>query len=313
MCDSKKAFNPGQCPGFFLRVCAAPGARTIPRMGWIDTHCHLDAAEFDADRLAVRQTARDKGISYCIIPSVHRANFDAVRVLAHETGDCYALGIHPLYVHGMVPGDLERLEEALSRHQDDPRLVAVGEIGLDFFVPELAREPLASRQREVYRAQLRLARRFGLPVLLHVRRSVDEVLKGLRELPPPSGLAHAFNGSVQQARAFQERGFALGFGGACTYPRATRLRELAATLPLSALALETDAPDMPPAWRYVTAQARANGHILARNEPGDLPRIAGEIASLRGMLVPDLRDAAVSNALRVLPKLAHLVLARPAG
>lgn len=282
-------------------------------MGWIDTHCHLDAAEFDADRLAVRQTARDKGISYCIIPSVHRANFDAVRVLAHETGDCYALGIHPLYVHGMVPGDLERLEEALSRHQDDPRLVAVGEIGLDFFVPELAREPLASRQREVYRAQLRLARRFGLPVLLHVRRSVDEVLKGLRELPPPSGLAHAFNGSVQQARTFQERGFALGFGGACTYPRATRLRELVATLPLSALALETDAPDMPPAWRYVTAQARATGHTLARNEPGDLPRIAGEIASLRGMLVPDLCDAAMSNALRVLPKLAQLVLARPAG
>jgi TatD DNase family protein len=143
---------------------------------WIDTHCHLDAAEFDPDREAVLARAREARVSMQVLPAVEVANFDAVRTLAHQHGLSYALGIHPMYVDRAADEDLDRLTDALAQHQDDPRLVAVGEIGLDHFVPDLDR----TRQERFYLAQLKLARRFGLPVLLHVRRSADALLKGLR-------------------------------------------------------------------------------------------------------------------------------------
>jgi TatD DNase family protein len=155
----------------------------------------------------------------------------------------------------------------------------VGEIGLDFFVPGLD----AERQTRFYRQQLQLARRFDLPVILHVRRSADALLKGLRELPVQGGIAHAFNGSLQQARAFIALGFKLGFGGALSYERALQLRRLATELPIEALVLETDAPDMPPHWLYRTAAERAAGLPQGRNAPAELPRIAQVLADLRGM------------------------------
>jgi TatD DNase family protein len=273
---------------------------------WIDTHCHLDAAEFDADRDAVRETARTAGVVHCVIPAVHAGHWPQVVQLAEQHGDAYALGIHPLYVPEAQENDLLALDLALTQHRDDPRLVAVGEIGLDFFVPELCTPDMRERQWFFYAAQLKLAQKHGLPVILHVRRSADLLLKGLRQCPIPSGIAHAFNGSVQQAQAFVDMGFALGFGGTLTYERSLQLRRLACELPLSALVLETDAPDIPPQWLYQTAEQRGLGAAQGRNSPAELPRIAKVLASLRGLPITDLATASSANACRVLPKLAAL-------
>ncbi len=280
-------------------------------MRWIDTHCHLDAAEFAPDRAAVRQRARDLGVALCVIPAVERSNFDTVRVLAHAHGDAYCLGIHPLYVRNAQPGDLDALRAQLQQHAADPRLLAVGEIGLDYFVPELNQSPLKEQQETVYREQLKLARQFGLPVVLHVRRSADRLLKHLRELgssgPAWSGIAHAFNGSEVQAQEFIRLGFKLGFGGAVTFERALQLRHLAQTLPLESIVLETDAPDIPPHWLYTTAGDRQAGVGQGRNEPGELPRIADVVAQLRGMSVEALAEATAHNACQAFPKLAVLL------
>jgi TatD DNase family protein len=281
---------------------------------WIDTHCHLDAIEFGASAQEIRSVAATNGVALCVYPAVEVANFDVVRQLAHATGDAFALGIHPLYVKHAADEDLQRLQEALHQHRDDPRLVAVGEIGLDFFVPELMQSPLKERQTFFYRAQLKLARQFGLPVILHVRRSADQLLKGLRDVMAKEGadpatrqawrgIAHAFNGSAQQAKAFINLGFKLGFGGALTYARATQLRRLASTLPLEAIVLETDAPDMPPHWLYTTAEQRALGVPQGRNSPGELPAIGAELAALRGISVQALSRATTQNALKALPRL----------
>ena len=279
-------------------------------MDWIDTHCHLDAEEFAVDREEVRRQAAIKGVAHCVLPAVEVGNFDVVRGLAHQFGDSYALGIHPLYTPRAQDGDLAVLAALLQLHAGDARLVAVGEIGLDGFVPGL--DPL--RQLHFYREQLRLARRHDLPVILHVRRSADQLLKCLREFAPDRagrtgwrGIAHAFNGSLVQAQEFIRLGFVLGFGGAVTYERANQLRRLATALPLQALVLETDAPDIPPHWLYQTAAQRAAGQRQGRNEPGELPRIAAVVAQLRGMPLDELAQATRANACRALPRLQALL------
>ncbi len=271
---------------------------------WIDTHCHLDAPEFAADRAAVREAARAAGVGLCVIPAVQRADWPAVQRLAAQQGDVYALGIHPLFVPQAREEDLQALDAALAEAALDPRLVAVGEIGLDFFVPALCTPELREKQWRFYAAQLRLAKKHGLPVVLHVRRSADLLLKGLRQIGGRGGIAHAFNGSAQQAQAFVARGFALGFGGALSFDAATHLRALAQNLPLSAIVLETDAPDIPPQWLYQTAQARAQGMPQGRNSPAELPRIAQVLADLRGLPLAELQAQTTRNALRALPRLA---------
>ncbi|MDP1685846.1 TatD family hydrolase [Hydrogenophaga sp.] len=279
---------------------------------WIDTHCHLDAPEFGADHalaLSLRGRAAALGVGLCVIPAVERSNFDTVRELAHRLGDAYALGIHPLCVPQAQESDLQALDTALAEHRDDPRLVAVGEIGLDFFVPALCTPAMRERQAFFYRAQLRLARQHGLPVIVHVRRSADMLLKHLRELPTGGGIAHAFNGSDQQAQAFLGLGFKLGFGGACTFEPARQLRRLAAELPLASLVLETDAPDIPPHWLYATAAERAAGQAQGVNSPAELPRIGEVVAELRGRPVDALMKATTENALAALPRLTALVQA----
>jgi TatD DNase family protein len=273
---------------------------------WIDTHCHLDAAEFDVDRGAVREAARQAGVTRCVIPSVHAVHWPQVAQLAQQHGDAYALGIHPLYVQQAQEADLMELDQALTERRDDPRLVAVGEIGLDFFVTELCTPDMRERQWFFYTAQLKLAQKHGLPVILHVRRSADLLLKGLRQCPVVSGIAHAFNGSHQQAQVFVDMGFVLGFGGTLTYESSLQLRRLACELPLSALVLETDAPDIPPQWLYQTAEQRARGATQGRNSPAELPRIAQVLAVLRGLPITDLAAATSANACRVLPQLAAL-------
>lgn len=268
-------------------------------MNWVDTHCHLDAPEFAGTQAAVVARARAAGVTQMVLPAVDVASMQAVRELAHVFGLHYALGIHPLYVAAAGEGALAALARELAAHRGDPRLVAVGEIGLDFFVPGHD----AARQTAFYLAQLKLARDAGLPVLLHVRKSADALLAGLARVPVAGGIAHAFNGSRQQAERFIARGFALGFGGALAYPRALNLRRLARELPPEALVLETDAPDIPPPWLYATAEARAAGARTQANQPAELPRIAQTLAGLRSLAPEALAALTTANAQRVLPGL----------
>ena len=255
----------------------------------IDTHCHLDAAEFDADRDAVLDDARRRGVRAFVVPAIGVCNFDAVAQLSRRHSDCvYALGIHPMYVDRADPADIETLRARIDRDRDDPALVAVGEIGLDHFVPGLDR----ARQQAFFVEQLKIAREFELPVLLHVRRSVDPILKELRRIRPPGGIAHAFNGSAQQAGILLDLGFALGFGGAMTFDRALQIRRLVRELPPEAHVLETDAPDISPSWL-----------APARNAPGELARIAEEFARVRGVSTSEAIEQTWRNARRVLPRL----------
>lgn len=259
--------------------------------------------EFSRDVADVRARAAAAGVSHCVLPAVAADNFDSVRELAHRFGDSYGLGIHPLCTARAADADLQALDQALAAAKDDPRLVAVGEIGLDYFVPGL--DP--ARQELFYREQLVLARTHGLPVILHVRQSADRLLKQLRVAGVAGGIAHAFNGSAQQANEFIKLGFKLGFGGNVTFERALQIRRLAVDLPLAALVLETDSPDIAPHWLYRTAQQRADGQAQGRNEPAQLPRIAQVLADLRGIDAQELAQATTRNAIEALPKLAALV------
>ncbi len=255
----------------------------------IDTHCHLDAGEFDADREQVTDRAIAAGVRAIVIPAVAPGNLSVVAALAARRPSLvYALGIHPLFVNDLPDNWLELLREALKRHQDDPQLVAIGEIGLDYFVDGI--DP--QLQERVYRSQLELAAQFDLPVLLHVRRSQDRLLKYLRQVPVPGGIAHAFNGSQQQAEQFVAHGFALGFGGAMTFARARQIRRLAAGVAAHSYVLETDAPDIPPEW--IDHQ---------RNEPAQVARIAQVMAELRDTSLAETVAQSAANARRVLPRL----------
>ncbi len=267
---------------------------------WIDTHCHLDAAEFDADRDDVIARARAVGVTQIVIPAVDARNLERVRELAHRHDFAYAVGIHPLCVMAAQAGDLDRVAEALERNKDDERLVAVGEIGLDHFVEGIDPDV----QQRFYVEQLKLARRAGLPVLLHVRRSADQLLAGLRRVEfPHGGIVHAFNGSEQQARAFIDFGFRLGFGGTLTFERSLQIRRLAASVPDHVPVLETDAPDIPPHWLYKTAQVREAEPGQARNESAELPRIAESLAALRGWTAEQTAAVTSANARAALPRL----------
>ncbi|MDO8958940.1 MAG: TatD family hydrolase [Rhodocyclaceae bacterium] len=252
---------------------------------FIDTHCHLDAAAFDGDRDAVAAAAEDAGVTTLVVPAVERANFGVVTSICREYPGCVpAYGIHPLFVGRAREEDLIALDDRLRQGA----CVAVGEIGLDNFVPERD----AALQERYFVAQLEMARDRNLPVLLHVRRAIDPILKHLRQIRVCGGIAHAFNGSRQQADEFIKLGFKLGLGGAMTFDGAKRIRALAATLPLDSIVLETDAPDIPPQWK-----------AGQRNTPADLLPIAETLAQLRGMSLAEIAAATSANAFAVLPRI----------
>ncbi|CAN5369322.1 TatD family hydrolase [soil metagenome] len=266
---------------------------------WIDTHCHLDAGEFDADRSAVAVRAHERGVAAIVLPAVQRSNWTTVATLAGQVqGGCYALGIHPLWAASASDADLDALEQAVDAAMADPRFVAIGEIGLDLFVAEAI--AAIDRQEIVLRRQLEIARRHRLPVLLHIRRAQDKVLKHLRAVRVEGGTAHAFNGSRQQAQAFADLGLKLGVGGAMTYPRALRIRDIASFMPIDTLVLETDSPDIAPEWIS-----------RGRNEPAEVVRIGETLAALRGIEVEQLREATAANAIAILPRLATALTMEP--
>jgi TatD DNase family protein len=244
---------------------------------FIDTHCHLDAAEFDADRDAVYAAAIAGGVGTMVVPAVSRDNFTAVAATCERYPGCLpAWGLHPMYIEVHRPEHLADLRAQVEAQ----RPVAIGEIGLDLFV-----ELDYATQEFFCVEQLKIARDHDLPVLLHCRRANDPLLKHLRKIGVRGGIAHAFNGSPQQADAFIKLGFKLGFGGAFTWPRANNLRRLAADLPLEAIVLETDSPDIPPVWLG-----------RGRNAPGELPRIAQVLAELRGVDLETVAQATTRNA-----------------
>ncbi|MFC5478206.1 TatD family hydrolase [Massilia suwonensis] len=264
---------------------------------WIDTHCHLDAHEFGDASLDVADQARAAGVSMIVIPAVERANFETVARLAHAAPNAsYALGIHPIYVPQARDEDLALLRAAVEKAMIDPCFVAIGEIGLDFFIPMLCEPYMREKQERLFREQLRIARDFDLPVLTHVRRSQDQVLKHLRQIGPPGGIAHAFNGSEQQAQTFMKLGMHLGFGGAMTFTRALQIRRLASNLPLDRIVLETDAPDISPSWIHP-----------ARNSPEQLPRIGAALAELRGVDPAEVAAGAWHSSLAAIPRLQALL------
>lgn len=259
---------------------------------WTDTHLHLDASEYDADRIEVVARANNVNVNRFVLPAVWVNNLDTVQRLAHQLpGAVYCVGIHPVFVRKSVDNELARLADWVHANRSDPKLAAIGEIGLDGFIEN----PDLDRQTRFFDFQLKLANKYDLPVVMHVRKAQDLVLKSLRKFKPMSGIAHAFNGSFQQAEQFIALNMALGFGGASTFTRAKQIRRLASQLPEQALILETDGPDIPPSW--INHQ---------RNEPFHLHRIAEEIASLRQMPIDALSRLTEANVQRVLPALANV-------
>lgn len=251
-------------------------------MELIDTHCHLDVPEFAADRAAVRQRCGSAGLVGIVIPAIHANGWPDLLALCADgsaIGPALypALGLHPVYLDRHRETDIAALERAVA----DSRPVAIGEIGLDHFVREL--DP--ARQQTLLDAQLEIARSAALPVLLHVRKAHDAVLATLRRLPPVGGIAHAFNGSPQQARQYLDLGFKLGFGGMLTFERSAKLRRLAAQIPLDSIVLETDAPDLTVA-----------AHRGERNSPEYLPDVLAALARVRDADPGELAARTTANA-----------------
>ncbi len=252
-------------------------------MELFDSHCHLDVSEFDADRDAVLARARAAGVTRMVVPAVDAAGWPALLELCRREQGLYpALGLHPIYIDSHRDEDIDALRRLVAAE----RPVAIGEIGLDFFVKGLDRE----RQQWLFERQLQIAAEFQLPVLLHVRKAHDQVLTTLRKMKfPHGGIAHAFNGSLPQAGQYLELGFKFGFGGMLTYERSSKLQALAAELPLDSLVLETDAPDMSPA-----------DHHGRRNSPEYLPEVLRVLAQLRGMGEAQLAPQLLANTCALL-------------
>lgn len=251
-------------------------------MPLIDSHCHLDFSHFDDDRDAVIERCMQLGLTRIIVPGVSRERWPALMACCDQSPLLSpALGLHPMFMRHHQDSDIEALELALQQHQP----IAVGEIGLDFFVPGHDKKA----QTALFSAQIKLAEQFNLPVILHVRKAHDEVLKILRQSSVPGGIVHAFNGSMQQAEHYMKQGFIFGVGGALSYPRAQKLQRLFTDLPLTAIVLETDAPDMPLA-----------GHQGERNSPAMIPQIMEKLAELRGIKASEVAKATTANCQRLL-------------
>ena len=247
----------------------------------VDSHSHFDAPEFDGDRDAALARARAAGVTRQVVPAVAASSWPKLReVCAQDAGLFAAYGLHPMYLSEHRPAHLEDLRTWIEREKP----VAVGECGLDFFVEGLD----AETQQQYFDGQLRLAREFDLPVIVHARRAVDAVIASIRRIGGLRGVVHSFSGSPEQARQLWQLGFLIGLGGPVTYERANRLRTLARTMPLDYLLLETDAPDQPDA-----------GIRGQRNEPARLPVVRDVIAGLRGITAVEVSQATTRNAERL--------------
>ena len=247
----------------------------------IDSHSHIDAAEFDADRSDALARAREAGVTRQIVPAIALSGFEKLRDLCHDEAGLFpAYGMHPMYLAEHVPAHIDELAQWILRE----RPVAVGECGLDFYVEGLDRDT----QQRYLEAQLVLAREHDLPVILHARRAFDAVAAAIRRIGGLRGVVHSFSGSDEQAQQFFRLGFHVGIGGPVTYERAQRLRAIVAAMPIEWLLLETDSPDQPLA-----------GHRGERNEPACLVEVLDCIAALRGESRESVATATTANAERL--------------
>lgn len=244
---------------------------------FIDTHCHFDFPPFSGDEVQSIAHAAEAGVEAIIVPATEAAHFDRVLDLARRHDALYAaLGLHPIVIERHLDEHLDRLDAVLQTPQK--KLVAIGEIGLDLYRDD----PHFERQQTILDAQLRLARRHDLPVILHSRRTHDKLAMHLKRIDlPRRGVVHGFSGSLQQAQRFIDLGYKIGVGGTITYPRASKTRDVMAQLPLSALVLETDAPDMP-----------LNGFQGQPNRPEQAARVFASLCELR-----DEPDEVIADAL----------------
>ena len=252
-------------------------------MGLIDSHTHLDFPDFDADRTQLLARSRASGVEQMVVLGVYQHNWQRLWDLVQTDSQLYAaFGLHPVYLNEHRPEHVLELGQWLSRLAGHPQLCAVGEIGLDYFLPELDREG----QQQLFEAQLQLAADFQLPALLHVRRSHAQVIATLKRFRlQRSGIIHAFAGSREEAREYLKLGFKLGLGGAATWPQALRLRKVIVDLPLDAIVLETDSPDMAPAM-----------YPNQRNSPEHLPDICQALAEVMGISPERLAETSTANA-----------------
>lgn len=252
-------------------------------MRLIDTHTHLDFPDFDADRGEVLARCRQRGVARLVVLGVAQANWQRLWDLVQgEDGLYAAFGLHPIYLDQHRPEHLPQLRDWLQRLAGHPKLCAVGEFGLDYFLAEL--DP--ARQQQLFEAQLSLAAEFELPALLHVRRAHAPTIATLKRYRlNRGGIIHAFAGSVEEAREYLKLGFKLGVGGAATWAQASRLRKVFAALPLDAIVLETDSPDMAPVM-----------HPQQRNSPEYLAEICAALAELQGISGAQLAEASSCNA-----------------
>lgn len=261
---------------------------------WIDTHCHLNAAEFDPDRTDVLFNCAQNHVKHLVIPTVHLAECEPLLAFCqqkrHNIQCLAAVGLHPIYIATHQDEDLTQLRHILTTQGQF--VSAIGEIGLDFYLPDLDRE----KQIAFFVAQLKLAREFDYPVLIHARKSVDLILKYLRQIKVKGGIIHAFNGSLDQAYRLAEYGFKFGFGGTVTYERARHIRTLLHALPIETIVLETDAPDMPPAFLPSEAgKAR-------RHSPEYLPKIASVCAQIKGLDLAIFNQQIYHNTQMIFPE-----------
>ncbi|MBK6924891.1 TatD family hydrolase [Thermomonas sp.] len=247
-------------------------------MRLIDSHCHFDAAAFDADRAQAHARALAAGVAAQVVPAVDAAGWPKLKAVCAEFAGAYpAYGLHPMFLASHRQAHLHELRDWIARE----RPVAVGECGLDHFVQGLDHDA----QLHYFDAQLHLAREFDLPVIVHARRAVDAVIAAIRRIGGLRGVVHSFSGSAEQAAQLHKLGFLLGIGGPVTYERANRLRGLVAAMPLDQLLLETDAPDQP-----------GVDHRGERNEPAHLAKVLEVVAELRGMPLADVAAATTANA-----------------
>ena len=244
----------------------------------IDTHCHLDFEVFDADREQVLQEARDAGLVGIVVPGTHQQGWQNLLSICAAHDVLYpAIGLHPMFLKYHQESDIEKLEQEIN----DSAPYAIGEIGLD------ARDSALDidKQLDYFEQQLLLAQKKELPVILHILKTHDQALSSLKKYSAIGGTVHAFNGSLQQAEQYIELGFKLGFGGMLTYERSSKLRKLAAALPLESIVLETDAPDM-----------TVSQHQYQRNSPVYLPYCLEALAEVRNEVPEVLAEQTTRNA-----------------
>ena len=250
-------------------------------MRLIDSHCHLDVADFAADLPESLSRGRAKGIEAFVVPAIDFSSWPGLQALAmHYPAIKPAFGLHPMFLAEHRQEHLDALPDWLQK----PECVAVGECGLDFFVPGLD----AAAQETIFIEHIKLAKQFNKPLIIHARKATERVIQLLKQHGPVTGVIHSYSGSLEQARQLVAMGFYLGIAGPITYPRSNRIRAIVQDVPLESLLLETDAPDQP-----------LFGEQGRRNEPCFLPRVAEAVADAKQLAVEDVAMQTSTNAMRL--------------